>query len=124
EVTVLQDVGLRQRLTVDQGAVPAAQVPDAHRVGGDRELGVIATDLLAGRPEVARLTATDLELRAGQRDNLPLRFALNDDQLHFHGYRPDLMGHRPNVAPGWVSVRIAPSLSHGRRKPAQPGVRA
>ena len=52
--------------------------------GANLEFRVLATDLLAGRPQLALLAASDSENRTGQGDDLPLRFALNDDELHFH----------------------------------------
>ena len=87
-----QDVG--QRLAVDERAVAAAEVPDDDRVRPDGELRVLAADLLAVGPQVAGLAAADLEDGAQQGDDLPLGFALDDDELHFHGNRPNLEGLR------------------------------
>ena len=35
-----------------------------------------------------------LNFGPGQGDHFPLRLALHDDQLHFHGNRPDLFGQQ------------------------------
>ena len=58
------------------------------------ELGVLAADLLAVGPEVAGLAPADLEVRPDQGDDFPLGLASDDDQLHFHGNRPDLFGQQ------------------------------
>ena len=60
----------------------------------EREFRVLSAHLLAVRPEVARFTAADLEFGPSQGDDLPLRFASDDNQLHFHGNRPDLLGQQ------------------------------
>lgn len=90
---ILESISLRsQRLAVDQGAIATTQVAHADCLTAQGELGVFATDLFAVRPEVAGLSAAYLERGADQRDDLSLGLASYDDQLHFHGNRPDLNG--------------------------------
>ena len=82
----------RQGLAVDQGAIAAAQVADDDRAAVDGEFGVLTTDLFADWPKVAGLATADLEIWPDQGNHFPLGLASHDDQLHFHGNRPDLCG--------------------------------
>src|SRR5262249_21181250 len=92
EVAILQAALGRQRLAVDQGPVPAPEIADAHQIGVDGEFRMLATHLLAVRPEVAGLTPTDLEFGPDQGDHFPLGLTPHHHQLHFHENRPDPRG--------------------------------
>ena len=50
---------------------------------------MLATDLFAIRSEVACLAPTDPERRLHQRNHFAFGLTLNDDELDFHGHRPD-----------------------------------
>ena len=80
-------------------ALPLTKVPfrlprslHAHDFAHNRELGVFSTDLFTVGPQVTGLAAADLESRPNQWDDFTLGFASNDNELHFHGNRPDLYG--------------------------------
>src|SRR5262249_28422155 len=90
EILVLEDYRLGDRLAVHERSVSAPKVLNRYGVFRERKLGMLSAHLLATRPKMARLTAADLELRADQGNDLPLRLALNHDQLDFHGNRSDL----------------------------------
>src|SRR5262249_50716577 len=106
------------RLAVEEGAVAAAEVADAHLPRPRRAGPVAHAGALAVGPEVTLRVPPDQEDGFGQGDLLVLLLALADRQLDFHrasssrkpvgGPRPARLhgGQRP-VAPGPLGVRRA-----------------